>query len=79
MLWADGMLYLQGNRPGTVLFEPTKDALREVSSFRLPLPHHGSGEGLQLFTPPVVAEGRLFVRDQSKVLVYDLRAARSAP
>jgi hypothetical protein len=26
--------------------------------------------------PPVIAEGRLFVRDQSKVLVYDLRATQ---
>jgi outer membrane protein assembly factor BamB len=74
LLWADGMLYLQDNRPAMVLIEVTKDALREVSWFRLPLPVHPTGAGVQLFTPPVVAEGRLFVRDQSKVLVYDLRA-----
>jgi hypothetical protein len=38
-----------------------------------PLGKHGTGSGVQLFTPPLVAEGRLFLRDQSKVLAYDLR------
>jgi hypothetical protein len=79
LLWTDGMLYLQDNRPGMVLIEVTKDGLREASSFALPFPKHGTGDGAQLFTPPVVAEGRLFVRDQSKALVYDLRGAATAP
>ncbi|MEI7831909.1 MAG: PQQ-binding-like beta-propeller repeat protein, partial [bacterium] len=74
LLWADGMLYLQDNRPGMTLIEATKDGLREVSSFKLPLPKHGTNAMIQLFTSPIVAEGRLFVRDQSRVLVYDLRA-----
>jgi hypothetical protein len=43
------------------------------SSFSLPLSANKSAM-VRLFTPPVVAEGRLFVRDQSRVLVYDLRA-----
>jgi len=79
LLWADGMLYLQDNRPGMVLIEVTKDVLREVSSFELPFPKHATGDGVQLFTPPVVAEGRLLVRDQSKALAYDLRGAATAP
>ena len=78
LAWADDMLYLQDNRPGMVLIEATKDGLREVSSFRLPFPHHASGDGIQLFTPPILAEGRLFLRDQSRVLVYDLRAPASS-
>lgn len=73
-VWADGMIYLLDNRPAMVLIEATKDGLREVSSFRLRLGKYGSGSGVQLFTQPIVAEGRLFLRDQSKVLVYDLRA-----
>ena len=74
ILWADGMIYLQDNRPGMMLIEETKDGLREVSSFRLPFPGHRGSDGIQLFTQPIVAEGRLFLRDQSHVLVYDLRA-----
>jgi outer membrane protein assembly factor BamB len=74
LLWADGMIYLLDNRPRMTLIEPTKDALREVSSFAPPLPKYGTGDAVQLFTPPVVAEGRLFLRDQSRVLVYDIRA-----
>jgi hypothetical protein len=72
---ADGMLYLLDNRPGMVLIEVTKDSLREVCSFRPPLGKYATGSGVQLFTHPVIAEGRLFLRDQSKVLVYDLRKA----
>jgi hypothetical protein len=34
----------------------------------------GPGQPLNLAAAPVVAEGRLFVRDESKVLVYDPRA-----
>jgi len=73
-LWADGRIYLLDNRPAMVLIEATKDALREVSSFRPPLGKYATGDGVQLFTQPIVAEGRLFLRDQSRVLVYDIRA-----
>jgi hypothetical protein len=74
LVWADGRIYLLDNRPGMVLIEVTKDALREVSSFRPPLNKYATGSGVQLFTLPIVAEGRLFLRDQSRVLVYDVRA-----
>lgn len=72
-VWADGLIYLLDNRSAMVLIEATKDNLREVSSFKPPLGKYGTGSMVQLFTPPVVAEGRLFLRDQSRVLVYDLR------
>jgi hypothetical protein len=78
ILWADGLLYLMDERPAMTLIEATPEGLRQVSSFPLPLPANRNAM-VRLFTPPVVAEGRLFVRDQSKALVYDLRAARSAP
>jgi outer membrane protein assembly factor BamB len=74
ILWADGLLYLTDERPSMTLIEATQDGLRVVSSFALPLPGQ-RGAMVRLFTPPVVAEGRLFVRDQSHVLVYDLRAS----
>jgi outer membrane protein assembly factor BamB len=76
LAWADGLIYLLDNRPGMVLIEATKDSLREVSSFKPPFGKYGTGAYFQLFTPPVVAEGRLFLRDQSRVLVYDLRKDR---
>jgi outer membrane protein assembly factor BamB len=72
-IWADGLIYLLDNRPAMVLIEATKDSLHEVSSFKPPLGKYATGSGIQLFTHPVIAEGRLFLRDQSKVLVYDLR------
>ena len=73
ILWADGLLYLMDEQPAMALIEATPEGLRKISSFALPLPANKSAM-VRLFTPPVVAEGRLFVRDQSKVLVYDLRA-----
>ncbi len=73
ILWADGLLYLMDERPAMTLIEATPEGLRQVSCFPLPLPSNKSAM-VRLFTPPVVAEGRLFVRDQSRVLVYDLRA-----
>jgi hypothetical protein len=73
-IWADGRIYLLDNRPAMVLIEATKDALREVCSFRPPLGRYATGSGVQLFTQPIVAAGRLFLRDQSRVLVYDVRA-----
>jgi len=76
-IWADGLIYLLDNRPAVVLIEATRDALREVASFKPPLGRYATGSGVQLFTQPIVAEGRLFLRDQAKVLVYDLRASRA--
>jgi outer membrane protein assembly factor BamB len=76
LAWADGLIYLLDNRPGMVLIEATEDSLREVSSFKPPFGKYGTSAYFQLFTPPVVAEGRLFLRDQSRVLVYDLRKDR---
>jgi hypothetical protein len=73
ILWADGLLYLMDERPAMMLIEATPEGLRQVSSFPLPLSANKSAM-VRLFTPPVVGEGRLFVRDQSRVLVYDLRA-----
>jgi outer membrane protein assembly factor BamB len=77
ILWADGLLYLMDERPAMTLIEATPEGLRPVSSFSLPFSANKNAM-VRLFTPPVVAEGRLFVRDQSRVLVYDLRAGSEA-
>ncbi len=74
LIWADGLIYMLDNRPAMSLIDPSNDKLRVISHFNPPVGKYGSGDGVQLFTHPVVAEGRLFLRDQSKVLVYDVRA-----
>jgi hypothetical protein len=49
--------------------------MRTVLLACLLLPRHGTTAGIQLSTPPTIADGRLLIRDRSRVLVYDLRAA----
>jgi hypothetical protein len=70
MCMADGMIYMFDNRPQVTLVEFSRDALREVSSFRPPI---GAGNN-DTFTHLVVAEGRLFLRKFENVVAYDLRA-----
>jgi hypothetical protein len=74
MAMADGMIYMFDNRPRVTLVEFSRDALKEVSSFRPPI---GAGTN-DTFTHLVVAEGRLFLRKFEKVVVYDLRASAKA-
>jgi outer membrane protein assembly factor BamB len=73
LAWADDRLYVLENRPRMVLLSVDADHLREVSAFAPPLRVYGSGDGVQLFTPPVIAAGRLWLRDNDRILVYDLR------
>jgi outer membrane protein assembly factor BamB len=66
---AEGLLYVLDGRPRATLIRPTGNALEEVSSFTPDVPG-----GRELYTHAVIAEGRLFLRNQSAVAVYDLRA-----
>ena len=66
--WADGRLYCLDERGTLVLVEPTPEAYRAISSFRLP----GGGEGLY-WAHPVICGGRLYVRHADKLFAYAVR------
>ncbi len=74
LTYADGRFYLFLEGDGTtLLLDQTEKAVAEVG--RLPLPQESklrkpSG---RFWTPPVVSNGRLYLRDQNLLFCYDVR------
>jgi outer membrane protein assembly factor BamB len=66
---ADGRLYLHYADGTMVLARASPDEYAEVGSFKVP----GSGERPS-WAHPVVANGKLYVREQDRILCYDIRA-----
>ena len=76
---ADGLLYLHLVSGDVVLAEATPEAFRERGRFSPPNQpkhkHEGQfGEGA--FAYPVVANGRLYIRDLGTLWAYDIKASR---
>jgi outer membrane protein assembly factor BamB len=66
--YADGHLYIQGENSLVGLAEATPTAYREKGRFGIP-------EKKQLsWAHPVISDGRLYVRNQDTLLVYDIKA-----
>ena len=72
---ADGRIYLRSEQPpGRVaLVEATPESYKEVSTFSPPDP-----SGKSTWPHPVVANGRLYLRDQDVLLCYDVKAKLAA-
>ena len=66
--FADGNLYIQGETNTFGLAEATPSGYREKGRFTIP------DKGLPSWAHPVISEGRLYVRNQDTILVYDVRA-----
>jgi outer membrane protein assembly factor BamB len=67
--FADGHLYLQSEDNVVGLAEATAAGYRETGRFTIP------DKGLPSWAHPVLADGRLYVRNQDTLLVYDIKAA----
>jgi outer membrane protein assembly factor BamB len=65
---ADGMLYVLGEGHELVLAEATPEAYREHGRFKI------AEHGRSAWAHPVVADGRLYIRDQESLTVYDVKA-----
>jgi outer membrane protein assembly factor BamB len=65
--FADGHLYIQGENNVVGLAEATPSGYREKGRFDIP------DKGLPSWAHPVVADGRLYVRNQDTLLVYDIK------
>jgi outer membrane protein assembly factor BamB len=65
--YADQRLYCMGEDGVVGLIEATPKAYTERSRFEIP---HGS---LPTWTPPVIANGRLYLRDQDNLYSYDIK------
>lgn len=66
--FADGHLYIQGENNVFGLAEATSTGYREKGRFEIP------DKGLPSWAHPVISDGRLYVRNQDMLLVYDIKA-----
>ncbi len=55
-----------------VLIEPSPEELKVVSSFKLPEP-----SGKENWPHPVIANGKLYIRDQDKLHCFNVKADKS--
>lgn len=75
--FADGNLYLHGENGEVALVEATPDEYREKGRFSLPdQPDRGRSKA---WTYPVIANGRLYLRDLNMLWCYDVSARGSQP
>ena len=71
--YADGRLYLHGENGQVALAEATPEAYREKGRFTPPdPPKHTGGAMEKAWTYPVVANGRLYIRDLGTLWCYDI-------
>ncbi|MBM4074634.1 MAG: polyvinylalcohol dehydrogenase, partial [Planctomycetes bacterium] len=69
MTYADGALYLRSENGPIALVAATGEGYIELGQFDQP-----DRSTQQAWTHPVVAEGKLFIRDQDLLMCYDLKA-----
>ncbi|GIX03629.1 MAG: serine/threonine protein kinase [Planctomycetaceae bacterium] len=69
LLYADGRLYLRTESGTMMLIEPSREQLVVRGRFEQP-----ERSNLPAWAHPVIAHGKLYIRDQDTLLVYDVRA-----
>ncbi|QEL15921.1 PQQ-binding-like beta-propeller repeat protein [Limnoglobus roseus] len=75
VLSADGRLYFRYQNSVLVLIEPDPTELKVVSSFKLPPADQKTHP--QSWPHPVIANGKLYIRDQTVMYCYDVKAVGS--
>jgi outer membrane protein assembly factor BamB len=73
---ADGRLYLHGENGEAALVEPTAEGYREKGRFTPPDQPKRIGPMEKAWAYPVVANGRLYLRDHGMLWCYDVKAAK---
>ena len=72
---ADGQLYCYGEDDGAVLLiEATPKGLVENGRFTIPEHSRMKRNSGKIWTHPVVADGKLYLRDQELIFCYDVKA-----
>jgi len=77
--YADGHLYIHNKNGDLVLVEATSEAYREKGRFTPPNPPQKKTVGQmseKAFSYPVIANGRLYIRDLETLWVYDIKTSR---
>jgi outer membrane protein assembly factor BamB len=68
LIYADGMLYVLGEAGVLALVEATPEGYRERGHFEIPRGDYPA------WSPPAIAGGRLYLREQDNLYCWDLRA-----
>jgi outer membrane protein assembly factor BamB len=74
--YADGCLYLHGENGDVALVEATPEAYREKGRFT-PSDPPDRGQS-KAWAYPIIADGRLYIRDQDHLWCYDVKAGPGA-
>jgi outer membrane protein assembly factor BamB len=77
--YADGRLYLHGENGSVALIEATPEGYREKGRFTPQDPPKRKRLGPmpeKAWTYPVIAGGRLYIRDNETLWSYDIKASR---
>jgi alcohol dehydrogenase (cytochrome c) len=69
LLYADGRLYLRSEEGPIVLVEPSKKGFVERGRFDQP-----DRTSVPAWAHPIIANGKLYIRDQGLLLCYDVKA-----
>jgi outer membrane protein assembly factor BamB len=75
VLYADNRLYFRYQNRMLVLIEPSPEELKVVSSFQLPDADQRSAP--QSWPHPVIANGKLYIRDQNLLYCYNVTAEKN--
>ena len=75
-LYADGRLYLHREDGDVALVEPSTEGFREKSRFTPPQQAKRANQMEKAWAYPVIANGRLYVRDAGKLWCYDVKAGK---
>ncbi|MGH9677246.1 MAG: polyvinylalcohol dehydrogenase, partial [Candidatus Acidiferrum sp.] len=72
---ADGCIYVFGDNDEVALIQATADGYHEKGRFKLPdMPKHKRGEVAWAY--PVIANGKLYLRDLGSLWCYDIKGAK---
>ena len=77
--YADGLLFLHGENGDVALVEATPEAYREKGRFTPPVQPKRRTLGPmpeKAWTYPVIANGRLYIRDNGTLWAYEIKASR---
>lgn len=79
VVWADGHLYLHADKGAVVLVEATPEAYREKGRFTPPNPPQKKRQPFAegAYSYPVIANGRLYIRDLGTLWAYDIKASQA--
>lgn len=73
---ADGRLYLHGENGDVALVEPSAEGYREKGRFTPPTQPKRLNQMEKAWAYPVVADGKLYLRDQNALWCYEVKAGK---